>query len=85
MTVSLGFPWFVVAVSDSCVTEGLFILSVGHLPLTVFTFPFFALLLVGQMRSQTWQHALSVAFGQALTLSDGIRASQLFDKAAATP
>lgn len=68
--MSWGFLWFAVTVGDSCVTEGLFSLSPGSLPLVVFTFPFFALLLVGQMRLRTWQHALCVAFRHALTLWD---------------
>lgn len=76
--VSFVFSWFIVTVGDSCVTEDLFTLSPGSLPLLVFIFHFFALFLLGQIRSRTWQRAfLPVAFGQPLPLSDGIRASQI--------
>lgn len=60
--VSFVFSWFIVTVGDSCVTEDLFTLSPGSLPFLVFIFHFFALFLLGRMRSRTWQRAFACCF-----------------------
>lgn len=60
--VSFVFSWFIVTDGDSCVTEDLFTLSPGSLPFLVFIFHFFALFLLGRMRSRTWQRAFACCF-----------------------